>query len=69
MREKIVNVTDEEKTWLRELASGKKADVIAEEMGMRPGTLSYKLNILRSKLGCKNMAELMAYSIRHKIIE
>lgn len=69
MEEKVIKVSDEEKRWLTMLASGKSTETVAGEINMRPGTFAYKLNLLRAKLGCDNMAELIAYSVRNKIIE
>jgi DNA-binding CsgD family transcriptional regulator len=64
-----IKVTDDEKKWLSMLATGKSTDDVAKEIEMKPGTFAYKLNLLRAKLGCENMAALIAYSIRNKLIE
>lgn len=69
MKEKFVKVSDDEKRWLVLLAEGKSTEDVANEIGMRPGTFAYRLNLLRAKLGCDNMASLIAFAVRNKLIE
>lgn len=64
-----VTATDEEKKWIKELATGKAAKVIAKELKMPEGTFAYKLNLLRERFQCKNTSSLIVYFFQNKLID
>jgi DNA-binding CsgD family transcriptional regulator len=63
------NITPEEKRWLKMLSEGNSTDDVAKAVKIPKGTLVYKLGRLRDRLGCSNMAHLVAHSIRNNIIK
>lgn len=69
MEHKEIIITDEEKRWVKMLAAGRSTKEVSEEIGLRPGTFAYKLNMLRAKLQCENMASLIAYFYKNDLIE
>jgi DNA-binding CsgD family transcriptional regulator len=68
MDEKTIRVTDEEKRWLAMLAEGKSTKEVADAFKIKPGTFAYKLNNLRIKTECENMASLMVYASKNGLI-
>lgn len=51
------------------LADGKTTSEVAGLVGLPAGTFAYKLNLLRARLGCENMASLVAFFYKNKLIE
>jgi len=72
MSENLVNVqveiSDQEKEWVKMLCEGEKLTKIATSVGINKNTLAYKLGNLRDRLGCKNTVELAAYFFRNNLI-
>lgn len=64
-----VVATEEEKQWVRLLASGEKATDIADKLGLNRNTFAYHLRFLRTKFQCQNSIQLVAYFLRNKIID
>jgi DNA-binding NarL/FixJ family response regulator len=70
MEEKVIQLTEQEKTWIKALAEGKTTQEVAKESGLASGTFAYKMNNLRGKCGgAKNMAALIAFVYENKLIE
>lgn len=70
MDEKVVQLTEQEKAWIKALSEGKTTAEVAKESKLAAGTFAYKMNNLRGKCGgAKNMAALMAYVYENKLIE
>lgn len=69
MEVKKPKVSDQEKKWVRMLADGKTTSEVAGSVGLPAGTFAYKLNLLRARLGCDNMASLVAFFYKNKLIE
>lgn len=62
------SLSERELQTLRKIASGKKLSQIAEELMIRPKTVSvYRARVLE-KLGMSNNAELTVYAIRNKLV-
>jgi DNA-binding CsgD family transcriptional regulator len=61
--------TDQEKEWVRLLATGEKAQVIAEKIGLNKNTFAYKLKMIRAKYNCANTTQLVSYFITNKYID
>lgn len=64
-----VTPTEEEKQWVKALASGEKAVKIAEHFGMNRNTFAYHLRFLRAKFQCKNTNQLISYFLRNNLID
>jgi DNA-binding CsgD family transcriptional regulator len=70
MEEKTIQLTDQEKAWIKSLSEGKTTQEVAKESGLASGTFAYKMNNLRGKCGgAKNMAALIAYVYEKKLID
>jgi DNA-binding CsgD family transcriptional regulator len=64
-----VTPTEQEKLWVKALASGEKANKIAEDFGMNRNTFAYHLRFLRAKFQCKNTNQLISYFLRNNLID
>lgn len=64
-----VVATDEEKEWVKYLATGEKANDIADKLGINRNTFAYHLRFLRTKYQCQNTIQLVAFFLRNKIID
>lgn len=64
-----VVATEEEKQWVRLLATGERANLIADKLGLNKNTFAYHLRFLRTKFQCQNTIQLVAYFLRNKIID
>jgi len=61
--------TPEEINWVSLLATGEKANKVAERVGLNKNTFAYKLQLLRAKFNCKNTTQLVSYFITNKYID
>ena len=62
-------LSDREHQVLRAMASGRTPSEIAEQLGLSIKTVStYRSRILR-KTGLRNTAELIAYALRHDLVD
>ncbi len=68
MTEKEIKVSEEEIGWVKRLASGIPTAEVAKEAGLPAGTFAYKLNLLRERFDCANMAALIAFFYKNQII-
>ena len=64
-----VVATEEEKQWVALLATGEKANDVADKLGLNRNTFAYHLRFLRTKFQCQNTIQLVAYFLRNKIID
>lgn len=64
-----VTPNEQEKDWVRALASGEKASKIAERFNMNRNTFAYHLRFLRAKFQCKNTNQLISYFLRNGLID
>lgn len=64
-----VAATEEEKKWVALLATGEKANEIADKIGLNRNTFAYHLRFLRTRFQCQNTIQLVAYFLRNKIID
>lgn len=64
-----VVATEEEKQWVSLLATGQKANEVADKLGLNKNTFAYHLRFLRAKFQCQNTIQLVAYFLRNKIID
>ena len=64
-----VVATEEEKQWVKLLATGQKANDIADQLGLNKNTFAYHLRFLRTKFQCQNTIQLVSYFLRNKIID
>ena len=64
-----VVATEEEKKWVTLLATGEKANDVADKLGLNRNTFAYHLRFLRTKFQCQNTIQLVAYFLRNKIID
>jgi len=69
MEAKEIKISDEEKGWVKLLAEGKQTTEVAKIANLPPGTFAYKLNLLRERVQCENMASLIAYFFRNNLID
>lgn len=69
MESVIDRISEEERGWLRLLAEGKQISEVAAIAGKKKGTFVYKINIVKEKLGCKNMASLIYFATKNGLIE
>lgn len=68
MSTEIREVSQDEKRWLTLLSEGKSISEVAKEVKLAKGTFAYKLNMLKERLGCKNMASLMYFVAKNEVI-
>lgn len=64
-----VVATEEEKQWVALLATGEKANDVADKLGLNRNTFAYHLRFLRTKFNCKNTIQLVCYFLRNKLID
>lgn len=64
-----IDVTQEEKKWVKMLADGMTAQEISGELDINQNTFSGNINLMRIRLGCKNTTNLVALFLRNKLIE
>lgn len=67
--EPIPTPTNDEVGIVKMLSNGAKGEDIEKGFGLQKHELSLALTILRSKYGCKNSTELVAFFIRNKLID
>ena len=61
--------TEEEKKWVTLLATGQKANDVAESLGFNRSTFAYHLKYLRVKYNCRNTTQLISFFLRNNFID
>lgn len=61
--------SDEEKSWVKSLSTGRSNEAAAEEFGLNKNNFAYKISKLRERYNCKNTAELISYFFRNGLID
>jgi DNA-binding CsgD family transcriptional regulator len=72
MNELLVNQnmpSDEEKEYVRLLAEGKSYKDISRQFEINTNTFAYRMTSLRERYNCENSGALIAFFLRHKLIE
>ena len=64
-----VKVTEEDTALIAALASGRPQKLIAENMGLNFNRLAKKIIKLRYKVGCNNVAHLVAFGYENGLIK
>lgn len=63
------SLTGRESEILRRYARGQSTEKIAEDLGVKPKTVSNNLTVIKEKIGLFEPGELVNYAIRHGFIE
>jgi DNA-binding CsgD family transcriptional regulator len=65
----VLQPTESEKEWVRLLATGEKANDVAQKLNLNKNTFAYHLRFLRTKYNCKNTRQLVSLFLRNRFID